>query len=110
MKLRISCWLAVNALVLGLALCGTLACGDDDDDAGGDTDTDGDTDSNTGECSAVAWGSGLNNGEAVSNWIQFGYIDSDLDGFVEQEEVQFDLELIHCTGKESMVIVYGDTS
>ena len=75
-----------------------------------DTDTDADTGADTGDCTDIEWGSGLKIGEAVSNWVQTGYIDSNLDGVVEQEEVEFDLDLIRCTGKESMVIVYGDTS
>ena len=112
---RFNWWQLTTALALGLLIGLATACGDDDDSGGGgdtDTDTDADTDTDTDadECEEVEWGSGLKIGEAVSNWSQSGYIDSDLDGVVEQEEVEFDLELIHCTGKEAMVIIYGDTS
>jgi hypothetical protein len=97
--------------MLAATLLFAVSCGDDDDDAGGgDTDTDSDSDSDTGECSPVEWGSGLIIDQAVSNWSQTGYIDSDLDGVVEQQEVEFTLEDVHCTGKESMVVIYGDTS
>lgn len=103
-------WQLLPALSLGLLLALTTACGDDDDSGGTDGGTDTDADTDTGPCSEVEWGSGLKTGDAVSNWVQSGYIDGDLDGVVEQEEVEFDLDLIHCSGKESMVIVYGDTS
>jgi len=105
-------WQLAALVSLGLLVALAPACDDDDDGAGGDSDTDTDTDTDTDadQCEDIEWGSGLKVGEAVSNWVQSGYIDSDLDGVVEQEEVEFDLDLIRCTGKESMVIVYGDTS
>jgi len=106
-------WRLVAAFMLGSLIAFATACADDDDSGGSgdaDTDTDTDTDTDADECIEIEWGSGLKEGEAVSNWVQTGYVDADLDGVVEQEEVEFDLNLIHCTGKEAMVIVYGDTS
>lgn len=84
---------------------------DGDGDADTDSDTDADTDSDTdGDCPAVTWGAGLNIGQPVANWSQSGYIDGNDDGVVEQVEVDFDLEQIHCTGKEALIVVVGDTS
>jgi hypothetical protein len=81
--------------------------GDDDDDDG---DTESEEDTGTGECSQVAWGGGCSVGNPVGNWsITSGYMDSDLDGVIEEEEVSFTLEEIHCAGVQSLVFVAGDT-
>jgi hypothetical protein len=101
-------WQILSVIALGSLAGLAAACGDDDDGASDDAGTDTDTDSDV--CEEIEWGSGLKAGETVSNWVQSGYIDADLDGVVEQEEIEFDFELIHCTGKEALVIVYGDTS
>ena len=104
---------ALIALLASCLLLAVTACDDGggDDGEGGDPDGgDSDVDSDTGECSAVEWGSGLKIGEKVSNWAMSGYIDNDGDGVVEELEVDYDFELIHCTGKQSMVLIYGDTS
>lgn len=101
--------IALLAVVLNWGL---VACSDDDDDNSG---TDGDTDTDTGTGSEVCtapfeWGSSLIKDHVVGNWTFNGYIDADGDGVVEQEAVDFDLELIHCTGKQSLVLAMGDTS
>ena len=84
---------------------------DADSDADGDTDSDADSDTGTSDdCTAIAWGSGFTLGEPVSNWSFSGYIDSDDDGFVEQVEVDFTLEDIGCSGKQSVVYFIGDTT
>ena len=46
----------------------------------------------------------------VANWIHDGYIDADGDGAIEEEEVSFSLEDIHCAGYESIVLLVGDTT
>ena len=84
--------------------------GDSDGDSDGDTDgdTDGDSDGD-GDCPDVAWGSGLEIGQIVANWTQSGYIDSDGDGTVEQTEVNFSLDDIHCD-VQSIVLIIGAKS
>jgi hypothetical protein len=103
--------LACLALALGLAAaCDESGDGEGGGDADSDSDSDGDTDTSTGPCSEVPWGGGFSIGSAVANWEQPGYIDGDLDGVVEEEEVTFTLEDIHCAGIESIVFVAGDTA
>jgi len=73
----------------------------------------GDTDSDTtpaDQCTEVAWGSGLTEGEPVANWTQTGYIDSTGDGVVEEEEVDFSLEDVNCDGVDTIVLIIGSTS
>ena len=103
-----------------------VACDDsrdfgDEDDDGSDSDSDGDSDSDsdgdsdgdtdTGPCEPPVWGSGLSLGNPVANWqVAAGYMDADFDGVIEQEEVAYSLEDIHCMGVQSIVVVVGDTS
>lgn len=98
-------------LALGLAACDGDD-GDDDDGPATDGGVDGgDTDSADDECTApFEWGSGLEQYEIPGNWEFTGYFDQDGDGVVEQEEVTFTLEDIHCTGLQSLVVIVGDTS
>ncbi|MCP4604233.1 MAG: hypothetical protein GY847_27545 [Proteobacteria bacterium] len=110
----------ITVLVLGLA----LSCSTDDathynDRESIDTNSDQVANSDAGKdagddegliCSEVDWGYGISEGMAPSNWAFSGYVDSDGDGYVELEEVDFDLEDIHCTGKQSLLIALGDTS
>jgi hypothetical protein len=73
----------------------------------GDTD---DSDVDVDDCTDVAWGSGLEVGETVANWTQTGYIDSNGDGVVEQEEVEFSLEDVNCDGVDAMVLIIGSST
>jgi hypothetical protein len=102
------------AIVLGgTLLFSALGCnGDDDNDSEQDTETSTETGTGTGDgCTApFAWGSGLVVDETVENWQFTGYMDSNGDGVVEPEEVTFDMEDIHCTGKQSVVFVLVDTT
>lgn len=108
----------VAALILGTLSCqrapadvvdgGADSGSDSDTDSDADTDSDSDTD--TGECSQVEWRSGLEVGQPVADWQHYGFIDGDDDGFVEEDEVSFTLWQIHCTGKQSLVVMVGDTS
>lgn len=97
--------------VLAFALVFAGGCvGDDDDDDNATPDGGSDTDTGDWVCPDVEWGSGMSTGNAVSNWAMSGFIDGDLDGVVEQEQVDFTLEDIHCTGQQSLVVMWGDTS
>ncbi len=60
------------------------------------------------ECAEVAWGSGFTKGQPIANWDLRGFVDADGDHLVEQDEVEFTLEDIHCSGKESLVLVMGE--
>ena len=92
----------------------------DDDDAGDDDAGDDDTgdddagDDDSGEpCEpTIEWGFGGNFqvGEVVGNWSLSGYVDSDQDGVVEETEVAFDLEDLHCAGYQSVALVAGDST
>jgi len=87
------------------------ADGDSDTDMDADTDSDTDTDADAdSDCPPVTWGQGLIKGKIVANWVQSGYIDSNNDGVVEQQDVQFSLEDIHCSGMESLILIVGDTT
>jgi hypothetical protein len=103
--------LLLVTLSLGAAAWG---CADDDDDGdgGGDGDTDTETDTGTGdECVApFEWGDSFAKGEVIANWSFTGYIDADGDGVVEQEEVEFDMDTIHCAGLQSIVLAVADTT
>jgi hypothetical protein len=100
----------------GVALFAATAC--DEGDGGGGSGLDdglppGDTDSDTepaDQCTEVAWGSGLTEGEPVANWTQTGYVDGNGDGVVEQEEVEFSLEDVNCDGVDSIVLMIGSTT
>jgi hypothetical protein len=87
-----------------------LAC--DDGGGAGDGGTDTDTDTDTDVCAPVEWGelADFTEGLPVGNWVHRGYIDGDQDGFVEEVEVEFSLEDIHCAGYESIVLMVGDTT
>jgi hypothetical protein len=101
---------------IGISVVGTLfaalclAC--DDGGGGGAGDAGTDTDTDTDDCTAVEWGdlTDFTEGIPVGNWIHNGYIDGDQDGFVEEAEVEFSLEQIHCAGYESIVLMVGDTT
>jgi hypothetical protein len=101
-------WLILAALPLAAAAFGCA----DDDDADGDDDTDTGTDTGTGdECVApFEWGDSFVKGEVIANWAFTGYIDSDGDGVVEPEEVEFDMDTIHCSGLQSIVLAIADTT
>jgi hypothetical protein len=103
--------LLLAALPLAAAAWG---CADDDDDdgTGGDGDTDTETDTGTGdECVApFEWGDSFEKNEVIANWSFTGYIDADGDGIVEQEEVGFDMDTIHCLGLQSIVLAISDTT
>ena len=80
----------------------------DDDDTGGDDDDD-----TTAPCEPdIEWGFGgaYVVGEVVGNWSLAGYVDGDRDGMVEEVEVPFDLEDIHCAGYRSVAVVAGDST
>jgi hypothetical protein len=110
--LRLLVWAAAALLALGVAACEE---GDDDDDgtgpdAGGADGGDSDADSDADVCEPpFEWGSGLEQYEIPANWELTGYIDADGDGLVEEEEVEFTLEDIHCMGVQSLVVIVGDT-
>jgi hypothetical protein len=112
---------SLGSLLIAALWLGTLSCqrapadvvdggADAGSDSDADTGVDTDADSDTGECPEVEWGSGLEVGQPVANWQHSGFIDSDDDGVVEEEEVAFSLWQIHCTGKQSLVVMVGDTS
>jgi hypothetical protein len=61
-------------------------------------------------CTEIAWGSGLTVGQPVANWTQTGYVDSNGDGTVEQEEVEFSLEDVNCDGADTIVVIVGSTT
>lgn len=110
--------LIVPLLAAGLvALFATAACDGggggsplDDGLPGSDSDGDGDSDGDVDECTEIAWGSGLEVGQPVANWTQTGYIDSNGDGVVEQEEVTFSLEDVNCDGVDTIVLLIGSTT
>ncbi|MFO8071262.1 MAG: hypothetical protein R6V85_05235 [Polyangia bacterium] len=102
---------AIPILFLGLSFV-LGACADDDDTGGGDdTDTDTGSDTGTGECVApFEWGGAWEQGQVVGNWTFSGYVDGDGDGVVEEELVEFDMDYIHCQGKQSIVLTVADTT
>ncbi len=55
-------------------------------------------------CPRIQWGAELAAGETVPNWTLKGYIDTDGDHRVEQQEVEFAMEDIHCSGKRALVL------
>ncbi len=61
-------------------------------------------------CAPFSWGTGLGLGKPVANWHQSGFMDADLDGTIEQEEVEFTLDDIHCLGLQSIVLTVGDST
>ncbi|MCP4605491.1 MAG: hypothetical protein GY847_34055 [Proteobacteria bacterium] len=85
-----------------------------DTDMDTDTETDSDSDKDNGagfECkNSVKWGRGIRVGKPIANWSLPGYVDSDGDFVVEQENVIFNMAQIHCTGKQSAVLITGDTT
>jgi len=93
---------------------------DGDSDSDGDSDTDGDTDSDadsdsdtdtdSDECAPVVWGWGFDIGQVPANWSLSGYVDGNDDGVVEQVQVPFTLEDIHCSGKQSLHLIIGSAS
>lgn len=100
------------ALLAALTLA--LACDDGSDGFQGsgldDGNPSGDSDADVDDCSAVSWGSGLEVGQPVANWVQTGYVDSTGDYAVEETEVEFDLEEVNCAGHDAIVLMIGDTS
>jgi len=120
-------WRVEAIMLLAMALAfATPACdgsgsgrdgsgSDGDSDGDSDSDTDGDTDGDSdSECEDdVPWGelSAYTEGLPVGNWsFENGYIDSDNDGFVEEEDTPFTLQDIHCAGHQSAVLIGGGTS
>jgi len=82
---------------------------DDDQDAGWDTETETETEEEE-ECVApFEWGNSFDQHQVIANWSFTGYIDADGDGVVEQEDVEFDMNTIHCAGLSSIVLVVADT-
>ena len=55
-------------------------------------------------------GSGCNVGNTVGNWNLDGYADTNGDNTVEKQDTTVSLADIHCTGKQSLIVVVGDTS
>ena len=110
--------LAVAVAVWALASCddgvrsydGDDDSSDSDSDGDSDGDSDSDSDSDADECEPPTWGSGAGIGMPVANWTVSGYADGDGDHVVEQEEVTFSLEDIHCRGVQSAVVLIGDTT
>lgn len=110
MRSTVRWWLVAAAVIIAtawIAGCDDGGGGSGLDDGTGDADTDGDGDADS--CTEIAWGSGLTVGAPVANWTQSGYWDSDFDGVVEQEDVQFSLEDMNCAGFNSIVLMIGDT-
>lgn len=94
------------AFVLGA--CADDAAGGGD---GADTDTGTESDTGTGECVAsFEWSGAWEQGQVVGNWEFSGYVDGDGDGVVEEELVEFDMNYIHCQGKQSIVLTVADTT
>lgn len=107
------CFPRLMCVASGFLVSGALSWSCDDGGAGGEggdggSDASGDTD----DCEAVEWGAetAFTEGMPVGNWIHDGYIDGDGDGFVEEVEVEFSLEDIHCAGYQSIVLMVGDTT
>jgi len=104
------------AACLGLLLtpgCPADAPPGDDDATSGDDDTAGDDDTTAEPCEpTVEWGFGgeYTVGEPVGNWALSGYVDSDGDGAVEEVEVAFNLEDVHCAGHRYLVLIAGDST
>ncbi len=73
-------------------------------DPGPEVDTD------TDHCAPFDWGRGLTPGKPVANWRQTGYMDADLNGEIEREEVSFSLDDIHCLGLRSIVLLIGGST
>ena len=106
-----SALLGVTLLLHGCP--GDVPPGDDDATDGDDDTTAGDDDDTTEPCEpSVEWGFGgeFTVGEAVGNWALAGYVDSDGDGQVEEVEVDFNLEDVHCAGHRTLVLVAGDST
>jgi hypothetical protein len=84
---------------------------DTDSDSDTDTDTDTDSDSDTDGCSEIDWGGMPNVGSIPINWQMKGWVDQDGDGTLseaEKAEVEFSLEDIHCSGKQSLIWLISD--
>ena len=105
-------------LAWALAGCSNDARSDPDSDEdltdGDPTDPNGDgggtDETDTDQCTEPSWAEGFTIGEPVANWSFEGYIDSDKDGTVEPEVVEFDMADINCMGYSSIVLVSGTTS
>lgn len=92
--------------------------GNDDGSSDGGASDSGDSDTSGTDChNDIDWGNaGAGNtpidqdvGQVIANWSHTGYIDQDGDGIVETEQVSFNMEDVHCTGKKSMLVLMGDT-
>jgi hypothetical protein len=84
---------------------------DSDSDTDTDADSDTDTDTDSDGCSEIDWGGMPNVGEVPNNWQMKGWVDQNGDGSLsddEKTEVEFTLEDIHCSGKQSLIWLISD--
>ena len=108
MRLRPFHLIAALSLAMVFAAC--------DNGGGGSGLDDGlpDDGQDTGEpnyCTEPEWtANAFEVDQVVANWEFNGYIDSDRDGVVEQDEVPFTMEDINCMGYNSLVLMIGSTS
>jgi hypothetical protein len=60
----------------------------------------------------ITWGASdkFEINQIIGNWTLKGWVDGDNDGKVEQTDVTFSMEDIHCKGFDSLVIMMGNTS
>ncbi|MCP4606523.1 MAG: hypothetical protein GY847_39445 [Proteobacteria bacterium] len=96
-----------NPLLVFLGMCMMIQCACSDNGARWKEDAGNESITPT-ECDPVEWGSGFQKGQPIANWDLRGFIDANGDYLVEQEEVEFTLKDIHCSGKESLVLVMGE--
>jgi len=81
--------------------------GDSDGDTDGDTDGDSDGDSNL-NCDDIAWGNDKYKVGGIFPDYNFeGYIDSDGDGKLNQDQASFTSCDIYKTGPGCLVVLYG---
>lgn len=114
MSKRTGGWRRAMLCICTIAVWGLsqIACDEENPFGVGDGLTGGGADAGGGgdSCTEIEWGTGFAVGEVVANWEHTGYIDDDGDGVVEEEEVEFNLEDVHCSGAKTMVLIIGDTS
>ncbi len=83
---------------------------DSDADSDSDGDADSDSDSDADMCEPVEWDSGLVKGKVIENWQLTGFLDSDGDHIVEQNDIAFTMEELHCSGKQAVLLTMGDST